>query len=218
MLGRVGRFEVEGPLARGGAGQVLRGRDPATGAPVAIKLLIEAADPGAPRRARFEREAEVLRRIQHPNVIGLREAGEVGGRPFVVLDYVDGETLEHDVGHAARGARLYEADDVRMVEAGEDARLDHEARLRLGVERAGGRQHLDRHTDVAAAPGVDDAHGAPSQLTLDDVDADALHGGSSMTRRPGAAGVSWRATVTASAGGSGRRARGTTRPPGSRCR
>ncbi|MBX3467860.1 MAG: protein kinase [Planctomycetes bacterium] len=90
----MGRFEVDGPLARGGAGQVLRGRDPATGAPVAIKLLIEAADPGAPRRARFEREAEVLRRIQHPNVIGLREAGEVGGRPFVVLDYVDGETLE----------------------------------------------------------------------------------------------------------------------------
>ncbi len=76
-------------------GVVHQGRDAALGRDVAIKMLGagEASVP-AEELERFAREARAAARLDHPNVVGLIEVGLHQGRPFIVMDYVEGETLE----------------------------------------------------------------------------------------------------------------------------
>jgi serine/threonine-protein kinase len=91
---RLGRFEVRGLLGRGGMGRVYRAHDPALGREVAIKALADAfrSDPDALRR--FEREARVLAGIAHPNVAAIHGLEQVEGAPYLVLELVEGDTLE----------------------------------------------------------------------------------------------------------------------------
>src|SRR4029078_4882206 len=65
--------------------------------PVAIKVLADnlAADPDLPRR--FAREAELAERLSHPNVVRVLGSGETDGRAFIVLEYVDGPDLAHEL-------------------------------------------------------------------------------------------------------------------------
>jgi hypothetical protein len=77
-------------LGRGGMGLVYEGRDDSVGRRVAIKLIL-AADPEA--LARFGREAELLARIRHPNVIQVHELGRCAEGPFLVTELVEGEEL-----------------------------------------------------------------------------------------------------------------------------
>ena len=88
-----GRYTIERPLGHGGMATVYLARDDDLGRPVAVKLLAEslAADPEF--RARFIREARAAARLNHPNVVPVFDAGEDGGRPYIVMEYVDGETL-----------------------------------------------------------------------------------------------------------------------------
>ncbi|MCO5166360.1 MAG: protein kinase [Planctomycetes bacterium] len=88
---RIGRFIVDAELGRGGMGVVYRAHDPATGARVALKVLLHAE---AEDLLRFEREARLLAQVQHPDIVRLLELGrEPGGRPFVALELVEGESL-----------------------------------------------------------------------------------------------------------------------------
>ncbi|MBX3470123.1 MAG: serine/threonine protein kinase, partial [Planctomycetes bacterium] len=90
---RIGRFVVRGVLGRGAAGVVVRALDPASGREVAIKVLAPLV--GA-RNARFETEVAALRRLEHPHIVRVHEAGVHHGRPFLVVDLVaGGRTLEH---------------------------------------------------------------------------------------------------------------------------
>lgn len=71
-------FEVQAPIARGGMGIVYRARDLQTGSMVALKVLLpELADDPA-FTERFEREARVLRKLNHPNIVGLDDYGHRG--------------------------------------------------------------------------------------------------------------------------------------------
>ncbi len=92
---RIGRFEVVAELGRGGLGVVFRARDPALGREVAIKCL-HASRVGSPAlRRRFAREARVLGRVRHANVVRVHEVGEDDrGQPFIVMDLVPGESLQ----------------------------------------------------------------------------------------------------------------------------
>jgi hypothetical protein len=102
---RVGRYEILGELGRGAAGQVYRAHDPKIGRLVAIKVL--APTPGAGEReaqewrARFLREAVAAGRLTHPNIVTVYDVGEEAGRPFLVMELVEGEAL--DARLAARG-------------------------------------------------------------------------------------------------------------------
>ena len=89
----LGRFEVLGPLGKGGMGEVYRARDPEVDREVAIKVLPTdvAADPE--RLARFEREAKALAALQHPSVATLFGLEREDGQPFLVMELVEGETL-----------------------------------------------------------------------------------------------------------------------------
>ncbi|MDH3745604.1 MAG: protein kinase [Acidobacteriota bacterium] len=90
---RLGRYEVISPLGEGGMGHVHRARDTALGRDVAIKLLnptVLASDSG---RSRFEREARAAAALKHRNIVTVHDIGEDRGRPFIVMELVDGETL-----------------------------------------------------------------------------------------------------------------------------
>jgi hypothetical protein len=96
---RLGPYEILAPLGAGGMGEVFRARDTRLGRDVAIKALPEAFAEDPERLARFEREARLLASLSHPNIAGILGLEEVEGRRYLVLEFVDGETL------AARLAR-----------------------------------------------------------------------------------------------------------------
>ena len=88
-----GRYQLLGEVGRGGVGVVRRALDPA-GRPVALKLLLAGQAAPERQRRRFRREAEALLRIRHPGVVALLDAGEREGLPFLVMEWVEGESLE----------------------------------------------------------------------------------------------------------------------------
>ncbi len=88
------RFEVGDLLARGGMGEVYRGRDTQTNQPVAIKrLLPHLIVPGSEMITRFKREAEVLRQLNHPNIVKLLDTVGEGENLMIVMEYVAGGSL-----------------------------------------------------------------------------------------------------------------------------
>jgi predicted Ser/Thr protein kinase len=90
----IGRYQIRELLGRGGMGAVYRAFDPQLGREVAIKVLKGRGRRSEDQRARFLREAEVLARLRHPHVVALHEVGELDGALYLVLDLVEGETLE----------------------------------------------------------------------------------------------------------------------------
>jgi Tol biopolymer transport system component len=91
---RLGPYEIGAPLGAGGMGVVYRARDPRLDRSVAIKLVtgLDAAQPE--RRARFQREARSIAQLQHPNVCTLFDVGEHGGRDYLVMELLEGESLQ----------------------------------------------------------------------------------------------------------------------------
>ncbi len=88
-----GRYRIEGRLGRGGMAVVYLARDEELDRPVAIKLLAEAVADDPSFRDRFLREARLAAGLAHPNVVTVYDAGEDAGRPFIVMEFVEGETL-----------------------------------------------------------------------------------------------------------------------------
>ena len=83
--------EVLELLGRGGMGVVYRARQLTLGRQVALKMIQTSAD--SQYAARLRAEASALARLQHPNIVQIHELGEHEGRPFLLLEYVDGGTL-----------------------------------------------------------------------------------------------------------------------------
>jgi serine/threonine protein kinase len=88
-----GRYRVERVLGHGGMALVLLARDEELDRPVAVKLLAENLANDVSFRERFLREARVAARLAHPNIVQVFDVGEDDGRPYIVMEYVDGETL-----------------------------------------------------------------------------------------------------------------------------
>jgi Tol biopolymer transport system component/predicted Ser/Thr protein kinase len=87
---RLGPYEIISPIGAGGMGEVYRGRDARLNRDVALKVLPEVFAKDAERMARFEREAQVLASLNHPNIAQLYGLEERA----LVMEYVPGETLE----------------------------------------------------------------------------------------------------------------------------
>jgi len=98
---RLGPYQIVQPLGAGGMGEVYKARDLRLDRTVAIKVLPShvAADPAL--RARFEREARVVSGLDHPNICVLYDVGNEDGVEFLVMQYLEGETLAERL---ARGA------------------------------------------------------------------------------------------------------------------
>src|SRR6266853_1003541 len=91
---RIGPYEVIAPLGEGGMGVVFRGRDTRLNRDVALKLLPDhfANDPD--RLARFQREAQLLASLNHPNIAQIYGLEESANTRCIVMELVDGETLQ----------------------------------------------------------------------------------------------------------------------------
>jgi len=87
----LGRFEIRRELARGGMGVVYEAFDPMRGRPIALKVMLGT---NSSSLQRFEREAKLAGQLRHPNIITIREIGEVDGAHFIAMDLVLGPTLE----------------------------------------------------------------------------------------------------------------------------
>src|SRR6516164_142788 len=90
---RLGPYEITQPLGAGGMGEVYRSRDTRLDRVVAIKVLAAHLADRADLRERFEREARAVSSLNHPNICTLFDVGEQDGTHFLVMEYVEGETL-----------------------------------------------------------------------------------------------------------------------------
>jgi serine/threonine-protein kinase len=90
---RLGPYAISGTLGAGGMGEVYRARDTKLDREVAIKVLPAAFTADAERLARFKREAQVLASLNHPNIAAIHGLEEADGKPFLVLELVEGEDL-----------------------------------------------------------------------------------------------------------------------------
>ncbi len=85
------RYIVEGVLGRGGMGEVHRGRHERLGLVVALKILTNTS---ADLEKRFEREAQLMARVRHPNIVAILDFGQTGkGLPVIAMEFIDGEEL-----------------------------------------------------------------------------------------------------------------------------
>jgi serine/threonine protein kinase len=91
---KLGPYDVLAPLGAGGMGEVYRARDTRLGRDVAVKVLPThlCADPS--QRQRLEREAQSISSLNHPNICQLYDIGCEDGVDYIVMEYVDGETLD----------------------------------------------------------------------------------------------------------------------------
>src|SRR5476649_1347197 len=104
---RVGPYEVVGPLGAGGMGEVFRAHDMRLKRDVALKMLPISAVSDPDRRSRFDREAQVLASLNHPNIAQVFGVEDAGGAPVIVMELVEGPTLADQIeGLRAKGLGL----------------------------------------------------------------------------------------------------------------
>ncbi len=94
---RIGRYEIEREIGRGGMAVVYQARDPWLERTVALKLIRKGAFPPeqlALMMERFRREARALAKLNHANIVKVMDYGEYKGAPYLVMEYIDGTTLK----------------------------------------------------------------------------------------------------------------------------
>jgi serine/threonine-protein kinase len=89
-----GRYRLESKLGSGGMSTVYLAQDEVLDRPVALKLLHQEISDDAAQLERFRREARAAARLSHPNLVGVIDAGEDQGRPYIVFEYIEGDTLK----------------------------------------------------------------------------------------------------------------------------
>ncbi len=86
-------YEILAELGRGGMGVIYKARQIALNRLVALKMILAGSYAGQQERTRFRREAEAVAQLGHPNIVNIIDIGEIEGRPFLSLEFVDGGNL-----------------------------------------------------------------------------------------------------------------------------
>jgi hypothetical protein len=97
-----GRYRLESRIGSGGMSTVYRAHDETLERFVAIKLMNREVASDSDQLERFRREARAVARLSHPNIVHVIDAGEDEGRPYIVFEYVDGETLKDRIRRLGR--------------------------------------------------------------------------------------------------------------------
>jgi serine/threonine protein kinase len=90
---RIGPYEIQSALGAGGMGEVYRARDTRLDRMVAIKVLSPCITTDPSFLERFDREARAISQLNHPHICTLHDVGQQDGAPYLVLEYLEGETL-----------------------------------------------------------------------------------------------------------------------------
>src|SRR5207249_11414866 len=90
---RLGPYEIIAPLGAGGMGEVYKAKDTRLDRIVAIKVLPSHLAERPDLRQRFEREAKAISSLSHPNICTLFDVGHESGVDYLVMEYLEGETL-----------------------------------------------------------------------------------------------------------------------------
>jgi predicted ATPase/serine/threonine protein kinase len=128
VAGRIGAYEVESLIGRGGMGEVYLARDTRLGRKVAVKLLRAGLTSNRDAVRRFEHEARAVSSLNHPNIVTIYEIGEMLGRRFIAMELVEGQSLATMRGPA----------DVTVL-----ARIGAQLARALAVTHAAGLVHRD---------------------------------------------------------------------------
>src|SRR5919201_2645977 len=97
-----GRYRLDAEIGRGGMSTVYRAFDTVLERPVAIKLMHREIASDSDQLERFRREARAVARLSHPHIVGVIDAGEDEQRPYIVFEYVEGETLKDRIRRLGR--------------------------------------------------------------------------------------------------------------------
>jgi serine/threonine-protein kinase len=99
LLGTIlsGRYRLEARIGAGGMSTVYRALDETLERRVAIKLLNREVSSDSDELERFRREARAVAQLSHPHIVGVIDAGEDDSRPYIVFEYVEGETLKERI-------------------------------------------------------------------------------------------------------------------------
>jgi serine/threonine protein kinase len=108
---QIGRYEIKRLLGQGGMGDLYLAHDPNTNRLVALKVLNATLDSDELRQ-RFVREARALAALNHPNIVNAYDTGDYEGSPFIVMEYVEGETLAEII---SRRAALSVAQKLKLM-------------------------------------------------------------------------------------------------------
>jgi serine/threonine protein kinase/WD40 repeat protein len=130
----VGPYRIVGLIARGGMGDVYRATDVRLQRDVALKLLAHAGTDDTQRIERFLQEARVTAALDHPNIVKVFDVGVLDGRPYLVAELLDGETLRVRLGHGP-------------LAAAEARKIAGEVAAGLVVAHAAGLVHRDLKPD-----------------------------------------------------------------------
>ncbi len=98
---RLGPYEILSPLGAGGMGEVYKARDTRLERTVAVKVLPQHLSSSPEVRQRFEREAKTISQLSHPHICALYDVGREGETEYLVMEYLEGETLSERL---AKGA------------------------------------------------------------------------------------------------------------------
>jgi serine/threonine protein kinase len=185
LLGRLGRYEIERIIGRGGMGVVLKGFDTDLNRPVAVKVLAPHLAHNGAARQRFAREGRAAAAVVHEHVVAIHNVESDGEVPFLVMQYVSGESLQARV---AREGPLGISEILRIaIQAASGLAAAHEQGLvhrdikpgnlllETGVERA-------LLTDFGLARAIDDASlthtgivaGTPDYMSPEQADGRAV--------------------------------------------
>src|SRR3984893_834755 len=96
-LPQIPGYRVDGVLGSGGMGVVYRAWDPRLNRPIALKMLLAGAQARPTELERFRREAQAVAALRHPNIVQVYDVGEVGGRPYFTMEFVEGRDLAETI-------------------------------------------------------------------------------------------------------------------------
>ncbi len=113
VVQKIGKYEIVAELGQGGMGVVYKARDPFINRLVALKTITPelVSDPEILKR--FYREAQSAGTLQHPNIVTIYDLGEADGRPYIAMEFIEGESLQSIIN---RRARIPLAAKLRLVQ------------------------------------------------------------------------------------------------------